>query len=166
MCSMQQGNSRPAFRAGGSRQRGAVLIVGLVMLTVMTLLVVSMLKTSIIDLKIGGISQDAQVNFNNAEIALMTYSNANGGNLSHNCLVLNFCNIGINTPPTVAGGTVTYTAWQAYCGDKPGFTGNQVGSSYQSVVIDVIADGTTVLGSNTRLHLGMAQDLAPGGCSI
>jgi Tfp pilus assembly protein PilX len=166
MSSMQHGNSRAAVHAGGYRQRGAVLIVGLVMLTVMTMLVVSMLKTSIIDLKIGGISQDAQVNFNNAEIALTTYANANAGNLSHNCLVLNLCNVGITTPPTVAGGTVTYTAWQAYCGDKPGFTGNQVGSSYQSVVIDVIADGTTVLGSNTRLHLGMAQDLPPGGCSI
>src|SRR5580658_7017122 len=101
MCSMQHGNPRTASRAGGSRQRGAVLIVGLVMLTVMTLLVVSMLRTSIIDLKIGGISQDAQVNFNNAEIALMTYSNANAGLLSHNCLVLNLCNIGITTPPAV-----------------------------------------------------------------
>jgi Tfp pilus assembly protein PilX len=166
MCNRQFGISRPASRRGSARQRGAVLIVGLVMLTVMTMLVVSMLRTSIIDLKIGGISQDAQVNFNNAEIALTTYANANAATLSHNCIVLNLCNIGIATPPVVAGGTVTYTAWQAYCGDKPGFTGNQVGSSYQSVVIDVIADGTTVLGSSTRLHLGMAQDLAPGGCSI
>ena len=47
-----------------AHQRGAVLIVGLVMLAVMTLLVVSMIKTSVVELKIGGASQIAQQNCN------------------------------------------------------------------------------------------------------
>ncbi len=67
------------------RQRGAVLVVGLVMLTVMTMLVVSMMKTSIIDLKIGGMSQDALVNVSNADVLLNTFFNLYNGKFSNNC---------------------------------------------------------------------------------
>ncbi|HUI26142.1 MAG TPA: PilX N-terminal domain-containing pilus assembly protein, partial [Candidatus Kryptonia bacterium] len=51
-------------------QRGAVLIVSLVMLAVMTLFVISMLKTSVIELKIGGSSQVASINVANADSAI------------------------------------------------------------------------------------------------
>ncbi len=53
-----------------------------------------------------------------------------------------------------------------YFGDKPGFSGNQVGTSFQTVVVD-ISTGTVIssLNSKTRLHLGVAQDLPPGACS-
>src|SRR5271155_1456254 len=68
------------------RQRGAVLVIGLVMLTVMTLLVVSMMKTSIVDLKIGGVSQDNLININNADVILNTYYNEYTGKWSNNCL--------------------------------------------------------------------------------
>jgi Tfp pilus assembly protein PilX len=151
------------------RQRGAVLIVGLVMLTVMTLLVVSMIKTSIVDLKIGGVSQDAMINFNNAEIGLMTYFNNNNGKFSNNCLTLA---AGVNcsnfTAPVVSGGNNPgLTASQIYCGDKPGFTGNQVGLAYQTVVFDVISEATSAINNTwmVRLHAGIAQDLPPGACS-
>jgi Tfp pilus assembly protein PilX len=163
------------------RQRGAVLVVGLVMLTVMTMLVVSMLKTSIIDLKIGGVSQDAIVNVNNADVILSTYFNLNTGKFSNNCITLPgalSCNQAwvapvlatppqfVNTPAAMAmAPTTPPTPLQMYCGDKPGFTGNQVGTSFQSVVIDASIWLTSTLTNQTRLHLGIAQDLPPGSCS-
>lgn len=157
------------LQSSRARQRGAVLIVGLVMLTVMTMLVVSMLKTSIIDLKIGGVSQDALVNFSNAEIALASYLNNNTGNLSNNCLTIPVgvaCNNFTLPGAFLNGSTPTLAATQTYCGDKPGFTGNQIGVSIQSVVIDVVSTATSVLGNQTRLHLGLSQDIPPGACSI
>lgn len=171
---MQQKKVQSHCRIRGSaprrsgRQRGAVLVVGLVMLTVMTMLVVSMLRTSIVDLKIGGVSQDAAINFNNAEVALDSFFNQNTGTFSNNCTVLApKCTTWV--PPTYTTPSQTPIApvpTQMYCGDKPGFNGNQVGSGYQTVVIDVAALATTVLGNQTRLHLGIAQDLPPGACSV
>jgi Tfp pilus assembly protein PilX len=175
---MHSANSFPSSPA--RRQRGAVLVIGLVMLTVMTLLVVSMMKTSIIDLKIGGVSQDNLINVSNADIILNTYFNEYTGKYSNNCITqpgANSCSPAVGwTAPVFSGsnapaswgtaGNDLPVLWQMYCGDKPGFTGNQVGSGFQTVVLDV-STGTVVsqLGSQTRLHLGVSQDLAPGACS-
>ena len=155
-------------RAAPCRQRGAVLIVGLVMLTVMTMLVVSMMKTSIIDLKIGGLAQDAMVNFNNAEISVGQWISQNSLKLSNNCITApGALNCNAYTAPTfMTGYNVTIAVLQVYCGDQPGFTGNQVGVTFQTAVFDAIATATSNLGSNTRLHIGIAQDLPPGACSI
>ncbi len=153
-------NRAPAGRS----QQGAVLIVGLVMLTVMTMLVVSMLKTSIIDLKIGGMSQDAMSNASNADIGLTNYFKINNGTFQPNCAVSAGVGCAVYTPPVVTGGTVVVTANQVYCKDKPGFTGNQVGSSFQAIVIDAISIATSSIGNSTRLHAGIEQDLVPGAC--
>jgi hypothetical protein len=143
--------------------------------------VVSMMKTSIIDLKIGGVSQDNLINVNNADIILNTYFNEYSGKYSNNCLTqpgANSCSPTVgwvapqfsstsNAPHSWGnGGNNLPVVSQMYCGDKPGFNGNQVGSGYQTVVLDV-STGPVVsqLGSQTRLHLGVAQDLAPGACS-
>jgi Tfp pilus assembly protein PilX len=149
---------------GGYRQRGAVLIVGLVMLTVMTLLVVSMLKTSIIDLKIGGMSQDAMANASNADIGLTNYFNINNNAFQPNCAATAGTGCAVYTPPAVTGGAVLVTANQVYCKDKPGFTGNQVGSAFQAIVVDAISQATSSVGNATRLHAGIEQDLPPGAC--
>jgi Tfp pilus assembly protein PilX len=152
-------------KPGTARQRGAVLIVGLVMLTVMTMLVVSMMKTSILDLKIGGVGQDALVNFSNAEIALGSYFANNTGKFSNNCLTLTgalACNV--YTVPTLTGGAVTLTATQTFCGDPAGFTGNQVGTGFQVVVIDALATAVSALGNTMRLHMGVSQGLPVGSC--
>jgi hypothetical protein len=176
---MHSATTIPSIRR--RRQGGAVLVIGLIMLTVMTLLVVSMMKTSMIDLKIGGVSQDNLINVSNADIILNTYFNEYSGKFSNNCIT----QPGANTcSPLIAGWTAPQFSvgngpaswgtadnqmpvlWQMYCGDKPGFNGNQVGSGYQTVVLD-ISTGMVVsnLGSQTRLHLGVSQDLAPGACS-
>lgn len=62
------------FRAN---QAGAVLVVGLIMLAVMTLLVISMLKTSVIELKIGGANQEAALNFANVELKMREFLKLN-----------------------------------------------------------------------------------------
>lgn len=188
---MVSGNMQCSTRhRSPKRQRGAVLVVGLVMLVVMTMLVVSMLKTSIIDLKIGGVSQDSLINLNNADVILNTYFSQATGRFSNNCIGLAgalSCSPalipyvppamggagGLGVPPAgvmtspgvVLANTTPPTVTQMYCGDKPGFTGNQVGSSYQTVVLDVSIWLVSTLGYQTRIHQGIAQDLPPGACS-
>ncbi|MBL8487464.1 MAG: hypothetical protein JNK22_10280 [Rhodocyclaceae bacterium] len=68
------------------RQNGAVLVTGLIILVVMTLLVLGMLKTSVLELKIGGIAHTAQQNFGNAEATLVKFINDNNGRFSKDCL--------------------------------------------------------------------------------
>src|SRR5689334_10714150 len=60
-------------------QGGAVLIVSLIMLAVLTLFVISMIKTSIIELKIGGASQTAALNLAAADAAVENFLALNGG---------------------------------------------------------------------------------------
>jgi len=69
-----------------SRQRGVALVVGLVMLTVLTLLVVTAIKIGILELKIGGVSYGAAQNFANIDLALSEFMNDNGGNFQAGCL--------------------------------------------------------------------------------
>jgi hypothetical protein len=75
--------ARPGSHSGvplrHAGQQGAVLIVGLIMLAVMTLLVISMLRTSILELRIGGANQVAQETFANAELAISNFLNVNIG---------------------------------------------------------------------------------------
>ncbi len=67
-------------------QAGAVLATSLIILVVMTLLVLGMLKTSVLELKIGGIVHTAEQNFSNAEVALVKFINDNNGRLTAGCL--------------------------------------------------------------------------------
>ena len=104
------------------KQRGAVLVVALIMLAVMTLFVISMLKTSIIELKIGGASQVAALNFTNAELAITRFIIDNNGRFAPGFLtlavgvggVINFATSA--TPAAVQGGTVVLTPTQTVCG--------------------------------------------------
>jgi len=70
------------------RQRGIALVVGLVMLTVLTLLVVTAIKIGILELKIGGVSYGAAQNFANIDLALSRFMNDNSGNFQADCLGL------------------------------------------------------------------------------
>lgn len=70
----------------GHPQRGAVLATSLIILVVMTLLVLGMLKTSVLELKIGGMVYTAEQNFSNAEVALIKFLNDNNGRFTVDCL--------------------------------------------------------------------------------
>jgi Tfp pilus assembly protein PilX len=162
----------PAHRR--SRQRGAVLIVSLIMLSVMSLFVISMLKTSILELKIGGASHVFQLNFSNAEYSINKWINDNNGRLAPNFLALAPLSAGCNVntsgggqctdPPTVYGGTVAITPTQIHCGPWAQF-GNMMGSMQLSAVqFDLRAIATGTLGGVTIVHQGVQSLSPPGSC--
>jgi len=76
------------MRIEAPRQRGVALVVGLVMLTVLTLLVVTAVKIGILELKIGGVSYGAAQNFANIDLALSRWMADNSGNFTPGCLNL------------------------------------------------------------------------------
>jgi Tfp pilus assembly protein PilX len=160
-----------------SRQRGAVLIVSLIMLAVMSLFVISMLKTSILELKIGGASHVTQLNFANAEYAINKWISDNNGRLSPNFLGItptggtgSNCNVSTvgpgqcTDPPTVFGGSVALTPTQIHCGPWAQF-GNMMGSMQLSAVqFDVRGTATGTLGGTTIVHQGVQSLAPPGAC--
>ncbi len=164
-------NNAPAI----ARQRGAVLIVSLIMLAVMSMFVISMLRTSILELKIGGASHVFQLNFTNAEYAINKWINDNNGRLAPNFLALMpvlsaGCNVNTagaaqcTVPPTVFGGTVALLATQIHCGPWAQF-GNMMGSMQLSAVqFDVRATATGTLGGRTVIHQGTQSLAPPGAC--
>jgi Tfp pilus assembly protein PilX len=156
------------------RQRGAVLIVSLIMLAVMSLFVISMLKTSILELKIGGASHVFQLNFANAEFGINKWVNDNNGRLAPDFLALtplvSGCNVNTTgagqctDPPSVYGGSVAITPTQIHCGPWAQF-GNMMGSTQLSAVqFDVRANATGTLGGTTIIHQGVQSLAPPGAC--
>jgi hypothetical protein len=156
-------------------QRGAVLVVSLIMLAVMTLFVISMLKTSSIELKIGGASHIEALNFSNAELALNNFISLNNGRFAPYFLALpagdagaplgcNLTNCGGNNPPAVYGGSVSVTPTQLACGAWTSF-GTMMGSlNLQAVQFDISATATGTLGGDTVVHSGVQTLAAPGSC--
>jgi Tfp pilus assembly protein PilX len=71
-------------------QTGVVLMFSLIMMVIMTLLVVSMLRTGVLELKIGGASQTSAQNLANAEAAIWDFMNTNRGKFSHRAPNLNW----------------------------------------------------------------------------
>ena len=159
------------------RERGAVLIVSLIMLAVMTLLVISMLKTTVIELKIGGVSQVAALNLANAEMAVNKFIADNNGRFAPGFLTLTAlgtdCNnttVGpgpCNDPPghgNVNGGTVAVAATQLSCGAWASFNTQMGGTSLQAVQFDIRATATGTLGGTTITHQGVQSLSPPGSC--
>jgi hypothetical protein len=154
------------------RQRGAVLIISLIMLAVMSLFVISMLRTSILELKIGGASHVAALNFANAEYSINKWINDNNGRIAPNFLAITpvlaagctnqtpgtaQCT---DPPTTLFGGTVVLTPTQIHCGPWANF-GSMMGASQLTAArFDIRATATGTLGGVTIVHQGV-QTLAP-----
>lgn len=162
------------------RERGAVLVVGLVMLAVMTLLVVSMIKTSVVELKIGGATQIAQQNLTNAELMINRFIDINNGRFASNYLPLPTASGG---PIAPAGGTPSYSTVttrytvtpvnvhlgqaslevrQIQCSGV-----RQVGIGYgaiQHVFFDVRSTATGALGGSATVHTGIRSVVPSGSC--
>ena len=153
------------------RQRGAVLVVSLIMLAVMTMFVISMLKTAVIELKIGGSSQVAAQNLANADTAIENFMAVNSGRFAPNFLSLVAGTPGAPVPSSsdtaryvssYSGylGTVTLTAIQLSCGGltKSSLGTVQYGSAgLQAVQFDVAAAavGATGYSGATVVHQGL-----------
>ncbi len=142
----------PSIKSTRGRQRGAVLVVALIMLVVSTLLVVSMMKTTVLELKIGGSDQIYANNFTNAETAISKFIADNSGRFAPGFLTLSVANGGpIIRPPTgLVGGTVTLAASQVSCTLTSGST------SVYDVLFDVAATARgTLAGSVLIMHQGL-----------
>jgi hypothetical protein len=168
------------------RERGAVLIVGLVMLAVMTLLVVSMIKTSVVELKIGGANQIAQQNQTNAEVMINSFIDANNGRFASNYLPLAATAGGPLQPASAPAGSIAYSgatgtyktndatptslhlgqAWlevrQIQCSGQRQ-TGIAMGA-IQFVFFDVRSTATGTLGGSATVHQGIRSVVPAGSC--
>lgn len=159
-----------------SGQRGAVLIVSLIMLVVMTLFVISMLKTSIVELKIGGSSQVVALNFSNAEVAIDNFISRNDGRFAPRFLTLPALGAGCdrNTagpgpcnelPPGLQSGTaVRVVAMQINCGAAVNYRDNMGAGALQAVQFDLLVEATATLGGRMTLHQGLQTLATPGSC--
>ena len=167
----------------GDSQRGAVLVVGLVMLAVMTLLVVSMIKTSVVELKIGGANQIAQQNLTNAELMINRFIDSNNGRFASNYLPLLTAAGGPAVPtgagtPSYSGTTTVYSiapgGSNVYLGTanlavrqinctSPTIIGSAIGA-LTFVYFDVRSTATGTLGGSTTVHQGIRSQVPAGSC--
>lgn len=156
----------PTFRF--QRQRGAVLVVSLIMLAVLTMFVISMLKTAVIELKIGGSSQVAALNLSNADTAIENFMAVNSGRFAPKFLTEGKAAAG-SFAYTGYTGTVSLTAVQLTCGGLPKSSLGtiQYGSAaLQAVQFDVAATaiGTTGYSGATVVHQGLQAVAGAGSC--
>lgn len=138
-----------SIKSTRGRERGAVLVVALIMLVVSTLLVVSMMKTTVLELKIGGSDQVYANNFTNAETAISKFIADNSGRFASGFINLAAANGGvIISPPTgLVGGTVTLDATQVSCAPS---------GSTNVLLFDVKATARgTLAGSVLIMHQGL-----------
>jgi hypothetical protein len=159
------------------RERGAVLVVSLIMLAVLTLFVISMIKTSIIELKIGGASQTAAINLAAADAAIDNFMALNGGRFAPSWLTSvvpatmpvagSFNYTAANNAYGALGSSVVVTAIQISCG-----AWSQIGTmfgamSLQAVQFDLASTATGGLGTagSAVVHQGV-QAAAPAGACI
>ena len=151
-------------------ERGAVLVVSLIMLAVMTLLVITMIRTAVLDLKIGGASQQAALNLANAEVAINRYL-AGSPRFFLGCLLVpapNGCSGGLGTVD-LTGSRVVVTASQIGCvpgGARGG--GGQIGGP-PTVLFDARAGSTGMFGTvtgfgATAIHQGISSPAPVGTC--
>lgn len=148
----------------GFRETGAVLVVSLIMLVIMTLFVVSMLKTSLLELKIGGASQVALLNFSNAQTSINDYIQSNNGRFAPGFLTKSEASGGQSGGTgdkdyAVEGGTVVVHAEQTLCGPV-NQDGTSADTNLKQTTFDVMATGSNVLGGQTVIHQGV-QTLSP-----
>ena len=177
----RQGSAMRMAHAVRRPQRGAVLIVGLVMLVVMTLLVVSMIKTSVVELKIGGANQIAQQNLTNADWMINHFIDVTNGRFASNYLPLPAASGGPIKPlaapsATYSATTLAYTVpnTNVHLGQanlevrQIQCTGlRQVGISYgavQHVYFDVRSTAVGTLGGSTTVHQGIRSVVPSGSC--
>ncbi len=155
------------------RERGAVLVVSLIMLAVLTLFVISMIKTSVIELKIGGSSQIAAINLAAADASVDNFLALNGGRFAPGWLTAggvagpvagSFNYTAANSAYGNLGSSVVLVAVQLSCG-----AWSQIGTmfgamSLQAVQFDLTSTATGGLGTagSAVVHQGV-QAAAPGG---
>jgi hypothetical protein len=160
-------------RPGTAHERGAVLVNGLIMLGVMSLLVASMIRTSILELRIGGANQAALETFANAESALLASIAANAGRWAPGFTNLPVGTAGAPVPvvpllTTVQNGTVDEPVIrQIACGNPAGASSLAAigqNNAVAIVVFDIVSTARSLLGGVQRLGAGMELQTPGGAC--
>lgn len=155
------------------RQQGVVLIMTLVMLVVLSIFAISTLKTSVLELKIGGAHHVAARNLSNAEASMRVFLNLARNNFSHDD---NYTEAEVNTMfVNEFGGTLpeylsdtAVTATEISCHDNCGLgTGNSCGNETLAVEFDVNAvSEDPILRGRAIAHQGIRAAVAgnSNGC--
>jgi Tfp pilus assembly protein PilX len=146
-------------------ERGAALIVSLILLAVMTILVVSSMRTSILQLRISGSTETLSVNLANAEVSIADFVDANIGRFAPGFLAMPEAAGGALYPATVLNdSTVALVVTQVGCGPANNF-GNQMGpNALQTVQFNVAATATVNRGGRSTVHQGTEALAPPGSC--
>lgn len=161
-------------------QGGAVLLTSLMVLVVLTLLVVSMLRSNVLQLRIGGASQVAAEVAANADAAIAAFMNieANRGQFRPGAqLELNLCSGGINcsNPNNAFLANVTLQANQLACQPDAGIVYGETharhmlgqGLSPDAIYFDIRAEAQdTVFNGRAVVHQGVKAVLGPGTCPM
>lgn len=158
------------------REKGAVLVVSLIMLVVLTLFVISMIKTSVIELKIGGASQVAAINLAAAESAVDNFLAVNTGRFAPGWLnsvvpaqapVAGSRNYtALNSAYGALGSAVVVVANQLSCGAF-----SQIGTMFGSMTLQAVqfdiaatARGSAGTGGTSVVHQGVEAAAPSGAC--
>jgi len=151
-------------------QTGVVLVTSLIMLVIMTLLVVSLVRTSVIELRIGGASQISAQNLANAEASIWAFMNAPAirGRFFHAAVL----DVDLTHHYTSMDTTfqhlkyVTLTAQEVACTeDAARGRGNMLGRAPDVVYFDVRAEARDpVFAGRTTVHQGIRAIAAADSC--
>ena len=146
-------------------EQGAALVVSLILMAVMTILVLSTMRTSILQLRISGSTETLSINLANAEVAIADFVDANQGRFAPGFVALAATAGGAIFPATVLNdSTVNLVVTQLGCAPANNL-GNQMGSGgLQSVQFDIAATATVNRGGRSTVHQGAEEIAPPGSC--
>jgi len=147
------------------RQRGAALIISLVLLAAMTILVISTMRTALLQLKISGSSETLSINLANAEVSIADFVDANIGRFAPGFLALPTASGGAIYPSTtLTDSTVTLVVTQVGCGPANSFTSQMGPNGLQAGQFNVAATATVTRGGQSTVHQGTEALAPPGSC--
>jgi len=146
-------------------ERGAALIVSLILLAVMTILVISTMRTSILQLRISGSTETLAVNLANAEVSIADFVDANIGRFAPGFLAMPAASGGALYPKTeLNDSTVALVVTQVGCGPANTFTSQMGSNALQAVQFNVAATATVNRGGRSTVHQGTEALAPPGSC--
>jgi len=151
--------------ACGRRQHGAALVVSLILMAVMTILVVSTMRTSLLQLRISGSTETLSVNLANAEVSIADFVDANIGRFAPGFLALPAASGGALYPTTVLNdSTVNLVVTQIGCGPANTFISQMGPGALQAAQFDVAATAAVARGGRSTVHQGTEALAPPGSC--
>lgn len=142
-------------------QQGVVLITSLILLIIMTLMGVSMLKTSMIELKIGGANQLTAQTLANAEVAIISYVNErNYGAVNWAAAGNGILNVGADTVAIAPTKIACTPPGTRNSGDQMADAGNPYSAK---VHYNLNATATSVFGAKAVVNQGITVEQASCG---